>query len=514
MFKKKGILLKTFVFTSLLITVIVTISIGILYFILPNYYLYTKNKNLQERADELVTKINQAKTENELVKLISDFSFNNNSTIMSFNQSEELVAHLSSPFVSMNSISENSKEIIVAFTNRILTEDPTNKGLKFHAVITKETILENPKKITLDEIPPNYTLKMKNPKDVSQIEITKEVTNPSIDSITIISTLQPIDEAKKVIISLMPYLLLIDILIALVAAYFYAKQLTKPIIYLSQTAAAMQSLQSDIFCTIQTNDELGELSHNINGLYGTLRTNIENLKHEMEKVALLEKSKTDFMRAASHELKTPITALNGIIEGMIDNIGKYQNKERYLQESKKLIDRLSKLVNEILKASKLDTTEHILQVEKIDLSEIIKRILDNNKIFIEEKKLHISLEKKELETMVDKTLIENTLSNIISNAVKYTENNGQIHICVSETEKYRILSIENQCELIPTDDLEKLFEPFYTRNYSRNRSKYKNGTGLGLYIVKKNLEALKLPYKLENTQLGLKFNIYFDKAPQ
>lgn len=517
MLKKKGILLKTFAFTSLLITVIVLISFGILFFILPDYYLYTKNKTLQKRADQLVSEIDGAKTEDELAQFISDFSLNNNATVMAFNSSDELVAHLSSPFVSMYSVSaEDSKRITVtlAKTNKDLTEDSTDGDLNHHAVISKSTILENPKSIALEGIPSGYVLKMRNSMDASHIEMTKKVNNTAIASITITSTLQPIDEAKSVMISLIPYLLLIDLLIALVAAYFYSKQLTKPIIHLSETAAEMQSLRPNISCKINTNDELGELSDNINALYIKLRANIENVKREMEKVSLLEKSKTDFMRAASHELKTPITAINGMIEGMIDHVGRYQDKERYLKECKKLIDHLSKLVHEILKASKLDTTEYILHMEKIDLWEIIEKNLENNKILIEENKLKLFLNKKNLEAYIDQTIIENTLSNIISNAVKYTKPNGQIHIFTSETEEVRILSIENECEPIPIDDLEKLFEPFYTRNYSRNRHKYKNGTGLGLYIVKKNLETLNLPYKLENTKLGLKFNIYFQKAPQ
>lgn len=513
MFKKKGILLKTFAFTSLLIGIVVIISFGILYFALPDYYLYTKNKNLQERADELVAEINKAETENELAQLISDFSLSNNSNIMSFNKKDEFVPNLSSPFVSMNAISTTDKGVTVSVI-KPFEKDFSKDNLKIHTVINREATKEDTDTIIVKPVTNNYRFKLKGVTDISHVAITRKVENAVIRSITILSTLQPIDEAKGVMLSLIPYLLLIDILIALAAAYFYSKQLTRPIIRLSQTAAKMQSLESNISCNIRTHDELGNLSQNIDSLYSNLRANIENLKYEMDKVSILEKSKTDFMRAASHELKTPIAALNGIVEGMIDNVGKYKDKETYLQESKKLIDHLTKLVNEILKASKLDTTEHILNIEEVELSEIIERLLENNKIFIEEKKLNVSFEKKKLEVYVDKIFMENTLSNIISNAVKYTGTSGQIHIAFSETKEQKILSIENQCEPIPTNDLQKLFEPFYTSNFSRNRNKSKSGTGLGLYIVKKNLEALQLSYKLENTNLGLKFNIYFVKDPQ
>ncbi len=481
MFKKRGIVLNIFIYTAFLITLVIIISFGILYMVLPDYYTYSKNKVLRANADALAETIINAGTEKELNYTIMEFSLLNNADVIAYDENDLLLVEMSSPFNLMKLNSQNYLFSIEKISE--ISEDVP--------IVKNKTLFVNRK------------------SDMA-IHLKKEIGNLGIKYIEIIGTMQPINEAKNVIISLMPFLLIVNIFIALIAAYFYSRRITKPILKLSDTARKMQNLTPNIISGIRTKDEIGELSENLDILYQKLCSNIKNLQDEMDKVSELEKSKTDFMRAASHELKTPISALNGIVEGMIDNVGKYKDKNRYLRESKKLIDSLTKLLYEILNASKLDTTENIIKSEPVKISELIKDALEKNRLFIEEKKLDINFEKTDIIIQSDKKILDNTISNLISNAVKYTENNGAVTVSVTDEGECYCLSLENQCEPIPEKELRKLFEPFYTRNYSRSRNK--SGTGLGLYIVKRNLESLQLPYKLENTKSGVKFNIYFEKT--
>lgn len=481
MLKKRGIILNTFIFTSILISLVIIISFGILYIVLPDYYYYSKQKNLEANTEILVENIKSANEDEEITKLIAEFSNLNNANVMVYDKKDELIVELSTPFSLYYNIHGDISRVRVKIQS-ITEKQDTDK--KREVVIFRN--------------------------NAPSIELQKYIGTNDIGYIKISGTMQPINEAKGVIISLTPYLLIVDILIALIAAYLYSKKITKPIVKLSDTARQMQTLTPGITSGLCTSDEIGELSENLDLLYEKLCSNIDNLKKEMDKVSELEKSKTDFMRAASHELKTPISALNGIIEGMIDNVGVYKDRDKYLLKSKKLIDNLTNLLNEILNASRLQITESIVKLEWIKLSELVESTLDDNQLFIDEKKLNIILPKLDFTIQSDKIILKTIISNIISNAVRYTVEKGSINISMMDKSNLYCFSVENQCDNIPENELQKLFEPFYTRNYSRNRNK--SGTGLGLYIVKRNIEKLGLSYKLENTALGLKFSIYFEKT--
>lgn len=481
MFKKKGITLKTFIFTSALITVIVAVSFGILYFTLPGFYFNAKSKSLQKNAGVFEQSLKQAATQEECVGLIKAFSLANNAFVISYDKENVFIPDLSSPLIMMGE----------------------NKGFRI-ILNTKGEVQDNKEKYVIEA--PKTDNVLFSYQNGNNITFTKSIGNSLIDHILISGTLQPIDEAKNVIISLMPYLLVLDILIALLAAFFYAKRLTRPILAISQAAAAMQRMTPDVLSNIKTQDELGELSQNLDSMYLSLCENIKNLKHEMETVQKLEQLKADFMRAAGHELKTPVAALNGIVEGMIDNVGKYKDKDKYLLESKLLIDKLSSLINEILVASNMDKTKSAPQFERIGISDLLSKVIGEYSILIEEKQLQISIEESDFIICTDEKLLSGVLSNILSNAVKHTLDGGKINISLSVNGDHAVLSIENQCGTIDAEELPKLFEPFYTLSYSRDRRK--SGTGLGLYIVRKNLEQLQIAYKLENTELGLKFSLF------
>lgn len=488
MINKKGIALKTFIFTSGLITLVVVISFAILYFSLPDYYYYTKNNRLKTNTNILEQSLKAASSAAVCSDLISAFSIENNADVVSFDSEGLMLPELSSPFIRLEG-GKTDDGSTAHFTVKILQrhdlDEPSENNNRVWFFNSAGVLDSRP-----------------------AANLTKDINNDLIAYIIVTGTLQPINEAQSVIISLMPFLLLIDILIAFIAAYFYAKQLSKPIIAISGAASEMQKMTPGVQSGIRTDDELGELSRNLDGMYNSLCANMEALQCEMERVNQLEKSKTDFMRAASHELKTPIAALNGIVEGMIDHVGIYKNKEKYLKESKRLIDHLSDLVNEILGVSRLETLEDTMLIEPVDVSALLAFTLRRYHLLIEEKDLRVKIENFNLIYETDEKLLRTTLSNIILNALKYTEKAGEIHIFFVEEEA--VLSVENQCVNIPEETLKKLFEPFYTVDYSRHRSK--SGTGLGLYIVRKNLERLRLPYELENTPLGIKFSIKFTES--
>ena len=138
-------------------------------------------------------------------------------------------------------------------------------------------------------------------------------------------------------------------------SYFFSRGITTPILSLSKSANQMSKLKTDAKAAVLSTDEIGALATDINNLYQSLLLTIRNLELEKEKVSLAEKEKIDFLRTASHELKTPVTELNATLENMILGIGKYRDYETYLPKCKEITEQLGDMIRDILNASRLQT---------------------------------------------------------------------------------------------------------------------------------------------------------------
>ena len=145
------------------------------------------------------------------------------------------------------------------------------------------------------------------------------------------------EEITKAVLGSLPYTMGICVVISLISAFLFSRAITKPIKHIVDTTVSMTSLKKDVKCSVQSTDEIGQLSESINELYSKLLQTIENLKYEKEQVAEAEKLKIDFLRTASHELKTPVTALNAILDNMVMGIGKYKDYDTYLPLCKRCV---------------------------------------------------------------------------------------------------------------------------------------------------------------------------------
>ena len=204
---------------------------------------------------------------------------------------------------------------------------------------------------------------------------------------------------------------------------------------------------------------------------------------DIEKERLQDKRRRDFIKAISHELKTPITVINGQIEGMIYNIGPYKNRDKYLRESLDSVSELKLLVSEIIDLAKYEESISV-KYEDFILNDLIIDIIVNYDYFIKERNLNIRLNKLEiLKVNADKNIIKKVISNLISNSLKYSTSNKDIDININKNGKISIINYSNNI-----NDVEKelLFKAFYRGEKSRNKET--GGSGLGLYIVKTLLD--------------------------
>lgn len=221
-----------------------------------------------------------------------------------------------------------------------------------------------------------------------------------------------------------------------------------------------------------------------NKYYLICKNSIEKTKEkvftifDITSIKKFEEIKRDFVKDASHELKTPIT----VIKGFIETIESEVKSKNYLEIIKRNIDRMIKIINDLLFLSKLEEKKEV-EIKKFDFKQTLESTLKIFENKIKEKGLQLIIDIKGEDTSIlgDEFKIEQLLINLIDNAINYTDK-GFIKISFFKDEKNAIFEIEDSGIGIPKEHLNRIFERFYVVNKSRSRKT--GGTGLGLSIVK------------------------------
>ena len=312
-------------------------------------------------------------------------------------------------------------------------------------------------------------------------------------------------EIAHTILRSLPYTAVVCMMVSLLCAYLFSKAITDPIKEILDATNRMAVLDRSASCQIKTNDEIGVLATQINQLYQNLICTVDHLQEEKDKVIEAEKQKIHFLRSASHELKTPVTALNAMLENMILKVGKYSNYETYLPLCRERTEQLRKMISEVLDASKLGTVVEE-EPQTLSLDHYLLELCSQYRLIAQANEISFQVDFPETVTVLlpPKTFAR-AFSNILSNAVAYTLPGKSIWVRMDD---HRLI-VENECEPIPAEHLKHIFEPFYRPDYARGQND--GGNGLGLYIVASVLDALQLSYSLEPMQkpLGMRFTITF-----
>ena len=189
----------------------------------------------------------------------------------------------------------------------------------------------------------------------------------------------------------------------------------------------------------------------------------------------------EFLRGASHELKTPLTSLKIVLENMQFKVGKYKDRDFYLEKCGEMVDELDAGIRELLLMSKMDSFE---KSEWIKISEVVEESLRRNQIMITEKKIQVQVEVGEQKIWLNRTALSMVLANLIGNAVKYVEEGGMVSVQMRD----EILEIKNS----------------YRASINEQ-----SGSGLGLYIVKNLLKRYGLKYEISDLEKSFSFKIDF-----
>ncbi|WP_096999603.1 sensor histidine kinase [Persephonella hydrogeniphila] len=202
---------------------------------------------------------------------------------------------------------------------------------------------------------------------------------------------------------------------------------------------------------------------------------------------LYKQAKKDFVSNVSHELKTPITVLKGVVE-TVEKEEDINVIKDFLKKAKKRIQQMDSLINDLLILAKLESKEEKIQKKKIKLKALINQTFEDLQHIASEKNITLKNNISSNFTVpVDEKKFSILLKNLIENAIKYNKQNGIVEINVKKSENYAEISVVDTGIGIPKDSLPLIFERFYRVDKSRSRNV--GGTGLGLSIVKHITEA-------------------------
>ena len=315
--------------------------------------------------------------------------------------------------------------------------------------------------------------KAQNSKGITKNYIVKS-SEGTVYKLQIFGTKESVNIGLKVLNRILPPLGVITVIVSILIAVFFARYITRPILKVNEASKRMVKLDFRKPYPEKRSDEIGILGENLNQLAEHLEDTLQELKEK-----------------------------NQILQ---DEIQREQEMERKQLSFFAAVFSMEGLIQEILDVSRMKSAGFLLNFSTISLDSIVKGIIQEWEDIATDKgvTLHAEIEEK-TEICADRVLFQKVIGNLISNAVKYTPDNGNIWCKVYKNEEGVIFSVENNAEHISEQEIPKLFDAFYRREKSRNRKA--GGSGLGLYIVKMIVELHHYECEFKNTNQGIEVKI-------
>lgn len=305
----------------------------------------------------------------------------------------------------------------------------------------------------------------------------------------------------------------IAILLSLIPMLFLTQSFTRPIRELSAIAKDMANLKftkkyKGISC-----DEIGELGNSINSMSEKLEATIMKLRNDIVEKETIDKRRREFLSNVSHELKTPIALVEAYAEGLNENIAMSDDDRKYYCEV--ILDeanKMSTIIQKLMSLMRLENGDDTVELSTYNINDQIRRIISEQTIlFTDDKTLNIEFEPSATPMVTaDEFLIDEVLTNYISNAVKYKSENGNIKVYTEKTDNKLRINVFNTAPLFTDEEQLKIWDSFYMADKART---YVDGSrGLGLSIVSAIIKAHNEEYGVENAKDGVVFYFTLESA--
>lgn len=347
------------------------------------------------------------------------------------------------------------------------------------------------------------------------------IDNGKADSLVIsmLSVITPgMKEIRPIILQSLPMIVAVIFFLMLILSQIFSNRIVTPIIRLADYAGKLNLTRKDKIEPFDIGladknkehrgkgrrkknqnhekDEIAELGETLYQLYEQLHSNYLLLGEKAQALEEENKRQEVFLRASSHQLKTPIAAALLLVEGMMDEIGKYKNTKETLPKVKEQIMFMKKIVEEILY---LNHSTDDVQISEISVDLAVKDVISAYQVPIQDKEIALHLEGIPFTAWTNMEILKKIIDNLMSNAVNHTIQKGLIKIIYENPR----LILYNQGDNIPDSLLPHVFEPFVS---SDDRQK---GKGLGLYVVSWYGKLLEIRVEIKNTTDGVRVSLEF-----
>jgi two-component system sensor histidine kinase CpxA len=268
----------------------------------------------------------------------------------------------------------------------------------------------------------------------------------------------------------------IPVLISFVFCLLLARSFSKPIAAIKRatTELGKGNLATRVNGVSKRNDELGQLANSFNKMAEQLQQN--------------QSAQQRLLGDVSHELRSPMTRLQMALGLAQQKTTTQTSREQYLKRCQLEVDRLNQMIEEALALSRLENALQTLEKQSIDVTALVKKIIYEEQFIAKEKEITIILAPTIPVTLLgDYNLLYSAISNVLTNAVKYSSQHSTVNVVLSANEQVVNLVICDDGIGVPPESLTDLFTPFYRVNLARDRNT--GGTGLGLAIAKQAIIA-------------------------
>ncbi len=289
----------------------------------------------------------------------------------------------------------------------------------------------------------------------------------------------------------------VAIFFAIVMVYVFSLRFTKPLKQINNAAKIIAAGEFRNRLSVKNKDEIGQLASSFNQMADDLQK--------------LEEMRRGFIANVSHELRTPMTSIRGFIEGILDGTIPDEKHEDYLLIVRDEINRLNRLVNDLLDLAKMEAGELKLNIRPFDVNELIRLCVIKNETLITSKNLEIeaNFDSENLMVTGDKDSIERVVINLLHNAVKFSNENGKIILETVKNKDKVLISVKDEGIGIDENEQKRIWDRFFKSDKSRGKDK--TGTGLGLAIVKNIINEHKQEIWVESEiGAGTKFTFSMD----
>ena len=271
---------------------------------------------------------------------------------------------------------------------------------------------------------------------------------------------------------------------ALSVGLWIYRSIAVPLVKLKKATKNIKEGNLDFVLEVEGNDEFSQLCQDFEEIR-------KRLKESTEEKILMDKENKELISNISHDLKTPITAVKGYVEGIMDGVADTPEKmDRYVRTIYNKTNEMDHLINELTFYSKIDTNRIPYTFSKLNVEDYFSDCAEELGLEMETRGIELvyaNYVEKGVQVIADGEQIRRVIHNIVSNAIKYMEKpRGIIQLRVKDVGDFIQVEIEDNGKGIAAKDLPYIFDRFYRTDVSRNSSK--GGSGIGLSIVKKIME--------------------------